>query len=292
MDNFDGDLAENLKLLVDYLAVKIGERSYSNRKALKKTEAFITKIFTHHGYQVKFQKFTADNNTYKNIFVEIPGQVQPEKIVVIGAHYDTVEGTPGADDNASAVAALLELAGLLKGFKPACTIHLVAFVLEEPPFFFTEKMGSYVYAENLSKNRCSVAGMVCLEMLGYYSDEPNSQDYPLDELAAVYPDKGNFIALISNADSADFLKRFFTHFKKGTDIPAYSLAAPENMQGMDFSDHHSFWLFGYPALMISDTAFFRNKNYHEPTDTPEKLDFGKMSKVVKGIVSGIKGITQ
>ncbi len=207
---------------------------------------------------------------------------------MIGAHYDTVAGTPGADDNASGVAALLELARLHKEESLDKTLQFVAFALEEPPFFRSKFMGSYVYAKNLSKEGKIIDGMICLESIGYFTDKPDSQLFPLPFFRFMYPTTGNFIAFVSNFHSKSFLNRAKTAFKNGTDLPVESISAFSLIPGIDFSDHRSFWKFGYNAFMVTDTAFYRNTQYHGAGDIPETLDYERMAKVVLGLKSAIE----
>ena len=212
----------------------------------------------------------------------------PEKILVIGAHYDTVTGTPGADDNASAVAGVLELARIIADTPLNKTVQFVAFALEEPPLFRSKSMGSYVYAESLYQAGKEIEGMICLEMIGYFRDEPGSQFFPIPFMRWFYPDKGNFISLVSNIRTKDFLVRTKAAFKKGTDLPVESLSTLFIVPGVDFSDHRSFWKFGYNALMVTDTAFYRNPHYHKPGDRADTLDYERMTEVVLGLKSAIE----
>ncbi len=204
---------------------------------------------------------------------------------MIGAHYDTVTGTPGADDNASGIAGLLELARLLNNQSFDKTVRFVAFALEEPPLFRSKFMGSYVYAQSLKKKGEDIKGMICLEMIGYFTDKPESQFFPLSFFRWIFPNKGNFIIFVSNLQSKFFLNRVKSGFKKGADLPVESLSTQSIVPGIDFSDHRSFWKFGYNALMVTDTAFYRNPNYHGIGDVPETLDYARMAEVVLGLKS-------
>jgi Zn-dependent M28 family amino/carboxypeptidase len=201
---------------------------------------------------------------------------------VIGAHYDSVAGTAGANDNASGVAALLELGRLLKKTKPERTVRLVAFVNEEPPWFQTEEMGSLVYARRAKKRGERIVAMLALETIGCYSDLPKSQHYPAP-FNMFYPDTGNFIAFVGNLRSRSLLRRAIGTFRATTPFPSEGVAAPESISGIGWSDHWSFWQEGYPALMVTDTAPFRYLHYHESEDTPEKLDYERMARVVTGL---------
>lgn len=282
------EVQNNLKKTVNVLANEIGPRGYLQVDALNKTADYITSEFSNYGYTVSFQPFEFEGRTYKNIIVEIKGRKTPEKILVIGAHYDTVIGTPGADDNASAIAGLLELARLLRSQSFGKTVRFVAFTLEEPPFFRSKRMGSYAYARSIKKKDEDLEGMICLEMIGYFTDEPGSQFFPLSFFRWIYPDKGNFIMFVSDLRSKSFLNRLKDGFKKGSDLPLESISTFSIIPGIDFSDHRSFWKFGYDALMVTDTAFYRNPNYHGTGDVPETLDYERMTEVVLGLKSAIE----
>jgi len=284
------EIQNNLRKTVHVLAREIGSRGYLQADRLERTIDYITSELGAYGYSVREQPYDYRGKTYRNIYVEKPGVKNPDKIYVIGAHYDTVTGTPGADDNASAVAGLLELARLLADKPLAGTLHFVAFTLEEPPLFRSKKMGSYVYAESLKRAGRDVRGMICLEMIGYFSDRPDSQLFPLPFMRWIYPEKGNFITLVSNFQSRDFLKSIRNGFRKGTDLPAESLSTVSIVPGVDFSDHRSFWKLGYNAIMVTDTAFYRNPHYHGAGDVPETLDFERMTEVVLGLKSAIEGV--
>ncbi len=283
-------IQNNLKRTVNVLADEIGSRGYLQTDALKKTIDYITSELSRYGYTVSYQPYEVEGRIYKNIFVEIKGRKTPEKILVLGAHYDTVTGTPGADDNASGIAVLLELARLLSDKSFDKTIQFVAFTLEEPPFFRSKFMGSYVYAKELKKKGKDLEGMLCLEMIGYFTDEPDSQFFPLPFFRWLYPNRGNFITLVGNISSKKFLTHAKSGFKKGTSLPVESLSTFSIIPGVDFSDHRSFWKFGYNALMLTDTAFYRNPNYHGMGDTPETLDYERMAEVALGLKSAIEGL--
>jgi Zn-dependent M28 family amino/carboxypeptidase len=199
-----------------------------------------------------------------------------------------VRTTPGADDNASGVAGLIALARELSGAPTARTVRFAAFALEEPPVYRSGNMGSYQYARSLHENHERIAGMICLEMIGYFRDEKGSQHYPLPFMSAAFPRAGNYIAFVGNLHSRSFTKKTAGYFQKATDLPVVTLNAPPIMLGIDFSDHWSFHQFGYEALMVTDTAFYRNPNYHAPTDLPETLDYRRMAKVVEGLAGAVR----
>ncbi|HET6513668.1 MAG TPA: M28 family peptidase [Thermodesulfovibrionales bacterium] len=269
---------------VRYLSEEIGQRSYLDLNRLNAAADYIEDGFSSRGCPTGRQPFTYDGNAYYNITAEVPGERDDGGgILVVGAHYDTVIGTPGADDNASGVSSLLELARQIALRPLGKTVRLVAFTLEEPPFFMTSRMGSYVYAEGLRKEGVKVYGMIALEMLGYFSDDEGSQFYPASLFKWFYPDRGNFIAFVGNISSRAFTKRIRDSFRAVSSLPVESLNAVSCIPGVDFSDHRSFWKFGYPACMVTDTAFYRNPNYHGPGDTPDTLDYRRMADLVEGL---------
>ncbi len=281
-------IADNLKKTVNFLAGEIGSRGYLESDALKKAADYIKSELTAYGYAVSTQPYIYKGRTYENVFIEKKGRKMPDKVIVVGAHYDTVTGTPGADDNASGIAGILELARLLADEPLDRSVQFVAFALEEPPLFRSRFMGSYVYAKSLKGTGKAVEGMICLEMIGYFADKPGSQVFPLPFFRWVYPTTGNFITLVSNLSSKGFLKRIKGGFKRGTNLPVETLSTVSLIPGVDFSDHRSFWKFGYNAVMVTDTAFYRNPNYHEKGDVPAMLDYERMEDVIEGLKSAIE----
>jgi Zn-dependent M28 family amino/carboxypeptidase len=282
------DTVAYLHEVVTVLSQEIGVRTYRDTDRLERCANYISGQFSSFGFKITRQPFPFSGNTYQNIVAEITGNSSPEKILVIGAHYDTVRTTPGADDNASGVAGLLALAGRLAGVKMLKTVRFVAFALEEPPLYRTRKMGSYQYARSLRENRENVEGMICLEMIGFFSDREGSQHYPVPFFRWKFPTIGNYIAMVGNVRSKHFTKSTAENFMKAVDLPVVTLNAPAIVLGIDFSDHWSFGKFGYKALMVTDTAFYRNPHYHAPTDIPETLDYGRMAKVVEGLTAVVK----
>ncbi len=269
---------------VRYLSKDIGQRSYLDVTKLNITADYIEERFRSYGCIVMRQSFTYKKNNYYNIIAEVKGALDAEYgVLIIGAHYDTVVGTPGADDNASGVAALLELARLTAVNPHPRTVRFVAFSLEEPPVFRTRNMGSYFYAKSLKSRGENVYGMVSLEMLGYYCDQKGCQDYPFPGFGFFYPDRGNFIAFVGNISSRTFTNELKSSFKTVSSLPVESLNAVSCIIGVSFSDHRSFWKFGYPAFMITDTAFYRNFNYHTARDTADTLDYDRMDELVVGL---------
>jgi Zn-dependent M28 family amino/carboxypeptidase len=261
-------------------------RNYENIDSLNRAADFIKGEFLKYGYSPSEQKYLIKSLEYKNIIASYGPETASRFIV--GAHYDVAGEQPGADDNASGIAGLLALAELFKKHSPKINfrIDFVAYTLEEPPFFRTKKMGSFVHAKSLHDNKVNVLGMVSLEMIGYYSDAPKSQEYPLPLMKLFYPTKADFIGVIGNFSSSN-LNRHFKNTMKLTAIDVESLKAPACLVGVDFSDHMNYWKFGYPAIMLTDTAFYRNPNYHSVSDTIHTLDFDKMKEVVKGVYWGL-----
>ena len=278
----EADLEVRLKGHVSYLAGKIGERNVIAYEALQGTAQYIEDFLTAQGYTVKSQEYVTQMRKVRNLIAEIPGGTRASEIVVIGAHYDTVYDCPGADDNSSGVAGLLELARRLKGAHPSRTLRFVAFVNEEPPWFRTENMGSWVYARPARKLQENVVAAVALETIGMYSDAEGSQQYPAG-MGMFYPSKGNFIGFVGNLSSRTLVRDVVKSFRAGSSFPSEGTAAPQDTPGIGWSDHWSFWQEDYPAIMVTDTAPFRNKNYHRPTDTPETLDYQRMARVVHGL---------
>ena len=277
------EIRDHLRQHVDALAVQIGERNIENKySSLGSASRYIEDTLKSYGYVVVPQPYSVRGFTVRNLTVELPGAAGSNEIVVIGAHYDSVLGTPGANDNASGVAALLELARLLRNSKPTRTIQFVFFVNEEPPYFQTSKMGSLVYARSLHQKNLRVAGMISLETIGSYSDAPHSQHYP-PGLGLFYPDTANFIAFVGNTSSHRLVWRAIGTFREHADFPSEGVAAPGDWIGVGWSDHWSFWQEGYPAIMVTDTALFRYRYYHTVLDTPDRVDFDRMARVVSGL---------
>lgn len=256
-------------------------RTYQNVDQLNQTANYIKGVFEKYAGSVYFQEYEVNGQVYKNVICSF-GTANKKRIIV-GAHYDSCGEQEGADDNASGVVGLLELARSLKGQTLNQRIDLVAYSLEEPPFFRTEFMGSYVHAKSLIDNKTPIYGMISLEMIGYFKDEKKSQSYPLGLLSLIYGNKGNYITLVKKFGAGQFTRKFCRTFKSAKTIRTKKFAGPPALPGIDFSDHLNYWNFGFSALMITDTSFFRNKNYHQPTDTMETLDIARMAKVIDGI---------
>jgi len=273
----------NLNQHVNYLAGTIGERNVIAYESLQKTAQYLEDNFKALGYTVQPQEYMVQMRKVRNLIAEIHGGAKANEIVVIGAHYDTVYDCPGADDNTSGIAALLELARLLKSSHPARTIRFVAFVNEEPPWFQTEDMGSLVYAEQAHKRKENLVAAVSLETIGMYSDAEGSQQYP-QGFKSLYPSRGNFITFIGDLSSHGLVRDAVRSFRAAVQFPSEGSSAPGAIPGIGWSDHWSFWQEGYPAIMVTDTAPFRNPNYHRPTDTADTLDYDRMARVVHGLV--------
>ena len=271
---------------LQYLTQIKPSRNYKNIKSLNKVAEYIKSRFESIGLKVTFQEFVVAGKVYKNVIASLNPEYK--KRLVFGGHYDVCGDIQGADDNASAVAGILESAAQLYKWKKDLNfrIDFVAFTLEEPPYFATEKMGSYQYAKYLKDNKIDVIGMINYEMIGYFTDEPNSQDYPLEEMKVFYPTIGDFIAIVSNESSVKLLDKLdFTNCDKK--IKSYNIVLPDIYADITASDHLNFWQFGFEAIMVTDTAYFRNKNYHTVDDTLETIDFKKMQYVIDMVVEGV-----
>lgn len=227
-----------------------------------------------------------NGNTYKNVIGSIG--IENKRHIIIGAHYDVCGDQQGADDNASGITGLLELARLLSKEKLNYRIDFVAYTLEEPPFFRTQQMGSYVHANYLSVNKISVKGMICLEMIGYYSDKKGSQNYPISEMNLLYGDTADFITVVQNDQSGEFGNQIEFLMKNQSLIKTISFKGSSSVSGVDFSDHLNYWNLNYPAVMITNTSFYRNKNYHTKNDTIETLDLDKMCALIEQLYLTIK----
>lgn len=264
------------------LAGSIGERNLWEYAALRRAARYIGEQFAVAGYEPAIHSYTVHDVPVDNIEASLAGTGLTEEVVLVGAHYDSVTGSPGANDNATGVAAALELARRFAGAPRSKTLKFVAFVNEEPPFFQTPQMGSVVYADAARARGDRIAAMLSLETIGYYSEERGSQQYP-PPLNLMFPDTGNFIALVSNLRSARLLRTARRAFKARTPFPIQAAPAPESMPGVGWSDQWAFWRAGYPALMVTDTAPYRYPWYHTAQDTPDKIHFDKFAEVVDGL---------
>lgn len=275
---------QELRRDIYFLAAEIGERNVLRcPKQLAQAADYIETEFRAAGYEVHQQEYVVSECKCCNLEIEIPGGVRPEQIVVVGAHYDTVIGTPGANDNTSGVAAMLALARRFSEQRPKRTLRFVAFVNEEPPFFQTEEMGSRVYARRCRQRGEKVVAMLSLETIGYYSDSPGSQKYP-PPLARLYPSVGNFIGFIGNFRSRRLVRRAIRAFRRSERFPSEGAVPPQSLApSVGLSDQWSFWQEGYPALMVTDTAMYRYPNYHDRGDTFDKINFDRLARVARGL---------
>ncbi len=275
---------------VKMLAGQIGERNLQRYAELTAAAEFIERSFIQAGCTPQRVSYEVRGRACHNIEVEIRG-TRPE-VFVVGAHYDSVTGCPGANDNGSGVAASLALARRFAGKTPGQTLRFVAFVNEEPPYFLSGEMGSLVYAKRCQERGDKITGMISLETIGYFSGAPKSQNYPAAGLGMFYPNTGNYIGFDANLPSRALLRKAIGIFREQKKIPAEGAALPGAVPGVGWSDHWSFWQCGYPAIMVTDTAPFRYPHYHEPTDTPEKLDYDRFALVVSGMESVIRELAK
>lgn len=267
---------------VRMLSDSIGVRGSRGHTAVAETVEYIRRVLTELGYAVETMPYVASNRDEVNLQVSIAGSTRPGEIVVVGAHYDTYDETPGADDNATGVAGVLEIARMMADRRPERTIRFVFFGTEEPPFFNTDRMGSHVYAAASRLVDENVVAMYSLEMLGYFDDAPGSQRHP-PPMQLFFPDRGDFVAFAGNPASGRLLRRSLEVFRRSTRFPSEGVVAPSMVPGVELSDHASFWRHGYPAVVISDTGPFRNDHYHLDDDRVDTLDFDRMARLVAGI---------
>ncbi len=276
-----------LKAHVVKLAGEIGSRDLfpGNNAKLLASLNYISAELKSYGYKVEYQEFPSSGVKVRNIIAVKQGLSAPGEIIVVGAHYDSCDN-PGADDNASGVAGVLELARRLAGQPSARTIKFLAFVNEEPPFFKTKDMGSFVYASEAALRKEDIKAAIVLEMIGYYSEKPFSQRYPLP-IGPFFPNKGNYMALISNFSSRALAGSLRRSFVEASGLPLETTVLPAFVPGVDLSDHRSFWKYGYPAVMFTDTAFYRNNGYHKPIDTPDTLNYAYMAAFLDGLEKAV-----
>jgi Peptidase family M28 len=281
-------LAQRLKAHV--LAIASEEHNIAHPEALERSARYIEATLSGLGYAVSRQEFETEGAKVRNLEAAIRGDAAgASRLTVIGAHYDSVRGAVGANDNGSGVAALLELARLLKGFRPAAELRLVFYVNEEEPYSRTERSGSVVHAASLAEAGKQVTAMLSLETIGCYREAPGSQRYPFP-LNLFYPSTGDFIAFVANLRSRSLLHRVIGSFRKRVAFPAEGTAAPESLADIGRSDHWSYWRHGWPALMVTDTAPFRYAHYHTAQDTPDKIDYERLARVVKGLEGAVRDL--
>jgi Zn-dependent M28 family amino/carboxypeptidase len=286
-------LRDELRADVQRLGGDIGERNMSRYPQLLAAADFIEQSFARGGLSTRRVSYELNGRQCHNIEAEIRGS--SSDIFVIGAHYDSVLGCPGANDNGSGIAAVLALSRRFAGISTTRTLRFVAFVNEEPPYFLSPQMGSYVYAEHCKQRGDEIRAMISLETIGYFLDAPNSQSYPAPGFGAFYPKTGNFIGFVANVASRELLQRTMSIFRGQKKLPSQGAALPGFIPGVSWSDHWSFWQHGYPAIMITDTAPFRYPHYHLSSDTPDKLDYDRFALVVSGmesVIADLAGVTR
>jgi len=275
-------ICSELQHYVEILAVEIGERNFQRYNKLNAAADYIEQTFLKTGLFVNRHTYKINDQLYYNIEAEVIGLHQPDTIIIVGAHYDSVQGSAGANDNGSGVAGVLSLARTFSSKRPSRTIRFVAFANEEPPFFQTKQMGSYVYAKRCKERKENIIAMLSLETIGYYSDNEKSQQH-LPLLGFFYPSQGNFIGFVSNLSSRKLLRKVVASFRQNKQFPSEGGAFPAFFPEIYWSDHWSFWKMGYHALMVTDTAFLRYPYYHTSQDTPDKIDFESLARVVSGL---------
>lgn len=288
--SYEPELVVNPQLLEEYvqqLSEEFFPRNSDNSENLIQAAEYIRDSLSGSTSSVELQNFDVSGRRYANVIAKYGPK--SDETIVIGAHYDAYAELPGADDNASGVAGLIALGRLLSETKLNTRVELVAFTLEEPPFFASQNMGSAIHALSSKEADKKIKIMISLEMIGYFSNKKGSQSYPLRLLEIFYPDRGSFIAVVDEVFSnrAQGIKSAINRY---TDLPAFSINAPSLIPGVDFSDHRNYWAQGYPAVMITDTAFYRNYEYHTSGDTYDRLDYVKMAKVVYGVFKYIQEI--
>jgi len=287
-DDRGGNLAAALKGHVRALTGTAEPRNYQAMDSLDAAAGYIEGRLKACGLTPVKQEFVIQGKTFRNIVARIGNG--SKKTVIVGAHYDVWGPGPGADDNASGVAGLLELARLANAHKAqlACNVEIVAYANEEPPFFRTNQMGSYVHAQSWLNRKSAIDHVIVLEMIGYFSGKDGSQAYPLQAMKQAYPTAGDFIAVVGNIPSSPAAERIKQAVLKNSKIGCQTLIGPPALKGIDFSDHLNYWALGLTAVMVTDTSFYRNPNYHKKSDTPETLDYQKMGEVVKGIAASLR----
>jgi Zn-dependent M28 family amino/carboxypeptidase len=277
---------DRLRAHVERLAGEIGERNLWHFTALQAAVAYIDNTFEAAGYRPVDEPFESRGKRVCNIIAEKPGTARREEMILVGAHYDSVHGSPGANDNGSGMGALLEVARLLADQALPRTVRFVAFVNEEPPFSYSAEMGSVVHAQGARARGEHIRAMLALETIGYYADTPGSQQYPFP-LSAFYPDRANFIGFVGNLRSGRLVREALRTFRRHAAFPSEGAAVPGWITGVGWSDHWAFWQAGYPAIMVTDTAFFRYAHYHTADDTPDKVNYARTARVVTGLAGAI-----
>jgi len=267
---------------VERLAGDIGERNVFLSEALQRAALYIEQEWREMGYAVERNEYDVSDIRCANLVAARKGGARQSEIILLGAHYDSVAGSPGANDNASGVAALLEISRLFQAVEPQLTVRFVAFVNEEPPFFLTPEQGSLLYAEAARHRGDDIRLMASLETVGCYSEQPGSQSYP-PVFRFFFPDRGNFIGLVSDFRSRAAMRRLARAFRMQSDFPLETVSTFRFVPGVSWSDHRSFWRQGYLVVMVTDTAFYRYRHYHTPSDTPDKLNYPELARVTLGL---------
>lgn len=280
-----------LEAHVRMLSQTLAPRDAAHPEGMARAADYVRGEFERAGAGVSEQPFVAAGRSYRNVVAAFgPGAGER---VVVGAHYDAAGPLPGADDNASGVAGLIELAHHLGSSPPPrLRVELVAYALEEPPFFRTQQMGSAVHARSLREQGAAVRAMISLEMIGYFRDEEGSQRLPSPLLKAFYPTRGDFIAVVGKTDQGSLVRLVKRAMRAAGPLPVYSINAPRSIPGVDFSDQLNYWDQGYDAVMVTDTAFYRNPNYHTARDTPDTLDYRRMALVVRGVSEAVRALSR
>ncbi len=290
-----GDFVGCIESTLHHLCDELGPRHVHNAKAYTALDAariwFVAELEDAGYANVDQQTYVVGDREVANLAVELPGTEHPEEIIVVGAHYDTIPDCVGANDNGSGLATTLALAKYFADKPQARTLRFVFFVNEEVPFFHTERMGSYVYAQRCADDGDQIVAMLCPETLGYYSDEPGSQSYP-GHLNVAFGDVGNFLAAIGDSMSSEVVRQFVEAFRAGVQFPCEGAVLPRYVEGVGWSDHWSFWQFDFPAIMLTDTAPFRYPHYHTPEDTPDKVDVDKLARAIHGIRCAVEALAQ
>ncbi len=282
----------NVSRHIAMLATTIGERNAWQYDNLLRAAEYIENEFLNSGLKVRSIAYEASGKQFRNVEAEIRGLGEAPEVVVVGAHYDSLVGTVGANDNASGVAALIELARLCKAENFSRTVRFVAFVNEEPPYFKSPSMGSLVYAQQARAHGVRIVGMITLETIGYYTDEPLTQKFPLPMMRLFYPQVGNFLAFVGSFRHAELLRSSLMAFRQSAHVPSEGVLAPGWLVGVDWSDHWSFWKTGFPAIMVTDTALFRYPYYHTSRDTPDKINYHSLARVTAGLHPVIRALAR
>lgn len=283
------ELEQDLMKHVRSLALDIGPRSMWDPEGLARAASYIRETWRAQGYAVHDEEYRIDGDSCANLWIEQDRAVGPDRILVVGAHYDSVAGQPGANDNASGVAALLEVSKAVRGFETACRIRFVAFVNEEPPHFASHRMGSRVHVQGSKERGEDIFAMIALETLGCYTEAQGSQKYPFP-FGLLYPSTGNFLTVVGNLSSRGLVVDVLGHFMRASDLPVEGVASPGFVPGVYWSDHWSFWRAGISAVMLTDTAPFRYRHYHSPLDLPDEINARGFARAVHGIEHIVRGL--